>query len=89
MKVAFIAFDVLITPMQFGPRTRIPCRRAMSPTFRSSSAPSRPVSRNPAEITTTTLVPFSPACSMTWGTATLGTTTTTISTSPGIEARSG
>jgi len=84
-----MALDVLMTPRQLGPSTRMPCLRAISPTRCSSSAPFLPVSLNPAVMTTATFTPFSPASSMTWGTAWLGTVMTAISTSPGIEETSG
>ena len=51
--VALRPLTGLITPRQLGPMSRIRCRRASAATWRSSSAPSPPISLNPAEMTMT------------------------------------
>ena len=89
VNVAFRRLRVLITPRQLGPSTLMPYLEAISPTRRSSSAPSGPVSRNPADMMTATFTPFLPACSITPGTTVLGTATTAMSTGPGMERTSG
>jgi len=62
---------------------------AMSPTLRSSSAPSFPSSLNPAVMTMTASAPLMPDSSMTEGTSVLGTHITTSSTFPGTAVSEG
>ena len=50
-KVAFRPVSGLITPRQLGPMMRMLPRRASAIIWRSSSAPSGPISLKPAEIT--------------------------------------
>ena len=90
-KVAFIrtSGSVMITPMQFGPTTRIPAVRARSRSSISSRVPSGPVSEYPAVITTRPLTPLAIASSRTPLTRGRGTTTTARSIGPGMSRSRG
>jgi len=76
---AFSLLSVAMIPTQLGPTMRIPARRAIWVISRSSFSPSGPVSRNPAEITTTYFAFTSAHCRITSTTAAAGTTITTRS----------
>ncbi len=78
------AGSVLITPMQFGPTTRIPEARAFSTRRRSASRPSSPVSAKPAEMTTAALTPFATQSSITLSTSGAGTAITARSSGPSM-----
>src|SRR5262245_35772927 len=65
--------EVLMTPRQFGPTSRIEYFLAISAVSRSSLDPSSPTSLKPAEITTRALTPNLPHSSTTLGTAVAGT----------------
>ena len=82
--VAFIAPTGFMIPRQFGPRTRIPWRRAFSRTWRSSSTPSGPISLNPALMITTARTPAAPHSSMRPGAVRAGVTITARSTASPI-----
>ena len=79
----------LITPRQLGPISRIRPRRACSSTWRSSSAPSGPISLNPAEMMIAPLTPASTHSPITSGTVGAGVTTTARSTGSGTAAIAG
>jgi hypothetical protein len=64
---------VLITPMQFGPTTRMSCRRAKARRRASVAAPEGPVSPNPAVSTTAAPTCADPHSSMTCSTLEAGT----------------
>ncbi len=83
-KVAFTPVGGIMMPRQLGPMIRMPAARAFSTSCRSSSAPSGPVSLNPAEITTAARIPASPHSLMIPGISRAGVTTTARSTSAGI-----
>jgi hypothetical protein len=80
---------VLITPMQFGPTSRMPACRQMSISSRCRATPSGPASPNPEEITTRARTPFSAHSRATLETTAAGTVTTAISTSPGTASTVG
>ncbi len=87
-KVAFKPTCVFNSPTQFGPTRFKSYLSLIRISSDSSTAPSRPASLKPAEITTTFEIPFSPHCSITSGTLTAGTATTarsTVSSSSKIE----
>jgi len=72
-KLAFRWSFGTMMPRQFGPRILIPSNFACSSrTFSSSSRPSLPTSRNPAEMITTPGVPASPHSRMMPGTVRAG-----------------
>ena len=74
---------VLITPMQFGPTRTIPYRFTSSTRRFSRSAPTPPISRNPAVITTRPRTPFFPHASTASRAASAGTVTIARSTGSG------
>ncbi len=78
-----------MTPRQFGPTTRIPCRRAASRTWRSSSTPSAPTSLNPALMMITPRTPAWPHSSTSAGTDLGGVTMTARSTGSPIAETDG
>ena len=86
--VAFIATagSVFTTPMQFGPIMRMPCRRTISMRRVSRSAPSPPISRKPAEMTTSPRTFAAPHSSAMSSTCSLGTTMTAMSHASGTSA---
>ena len=61
----------------------------MATSSRSRSTPAPPISRNPAEITTSAFTPLRPHASATACTCCLGTTTTARSTASGIASTLG
>ena len=67
-------------PRQFGPTTRMPCRRAAASTCRSSSTPAAPTSLNPALMMITPRTPASPHSSTRPGAVFGGVTMTARST---------
>ena len=68
-KLAFKLMPGTISPRQFGPRIRMPSNfRCSWRTSSSSFRPSAPISRKPAEMITTPLVPASPHCRTSAGT---------------------
>ena len=73
--VAFIRIDgsVLARPMQFGPMTRIPYRRAVLTSEVSTARPSAPSSANPALMITTPPTWAAPHSAITSATASAGT----------------
>ena len=79
-KVAFIRSMGFMTPRQLGPTTRMPCFSAASRTWRSSSAPSSPISLNPALMMITPLMPASPHSATRPGAVLAGVTMTARST---------
>jgi hypothetical protein len=80
---------VLTIPRQFGPISRIPEERQTASSCRWRSAPSGPVSANPAEITTSARTPAAAHSSAAPTTAWAGTATTARSTGPGTSATEG
>ncbi len=76
--------SVLQTPRQFGPTTRIPCRRAIASSSASASEPASLVSPNPAVTMTSAFAPAAAASSATVRTEDGGTATTTRSTRSGM-----
>ncbi len=87
--VALIPWCGIMIPRQFGPVILIPCLRAISTTLSSRTAPSPPISRNPAVTMTARRTPFSPHSSITPGTSRAGTAMTAQSTGPGISTTEG
>ena len=88
-KVALSPRPGRMTPRQLGPIRRIRPRRASSSTWRSSSAPSGPISLNPAEMMIAPLTPASTHSPITSGTVGAGVTTTARSTGSGTAAIAG
>jgi hypothetical protein len=80
---------VLITPKQFGPRTRTPVAAAIRATSRCNSPPRAPVSAKPPLMTTATVTCAAPQSAKTSGTAVDGVTTSAKSTGSGTAARRG
>ncbi len=78
--VAFRPVSGFVTPRQFGPMTRIRPRRACSRIWRSSAAPSGPISLKPAEMMMAPLTPASAHSPMMSGTVGAGVTMTARST---------
>ena len=78
--------SVLITPMQFGPTSRIPHRRHTSTSSRCRLGPSPPVSPNPAEMTTSPRTPLRPHASATSMTNGALTAMNATSTGPGTSS---
>ncbi len=89
--VAFIETSglVLTIPMQLGPITRMPWRRARPTSSRSASACEPPTSAKPAEITTIPCTPARTQSCATSGTAAAGTTTIARSTRSGTSTTLG
>ena len=81
--------SVLRSPRQLGPTSRMPCRRTRAWSASSRFRPASPVSLNPAEITTSALIPFRTQASAVSRTCAAGTTITARSTSPGMDSTSG
>ena len=76
--------SVLISPMQFGPTTRMSCRRADASSRDSVAAPDGPISPNPALSTTAAPTCAAPHSSMICGTLEAGTATMARSTRSGM-----
>ena len=79
---AFIRWPVLISPRQLGPSSRTRWAAQRRAICASSSAPSRPVSRKPAVMTTIALVPARRQSWTAWSTAAAGTAMTPRSIAP-------
>ena len=75
--------SVFKIPRQLGPISRIPVARQTASSSRWRSAPSGPVSANPAEMTTMARTPLAAQSRAAWTTAGAGTTSTARSTGPG------
>ena len=71
-KVACSPMAVFTTPMELGPTTRRPLRRAAASTARSRSAPSGPASAKPVETITSPFTPFAAHCATTSATTSAG-----------------
>ena len=83
------AGSALMTPRQLGPTMRMPRERTRSASARSRSAPSSPISRKPAVITTRPPTPASAHSPAMPNTRCFGTTMTARSTESGTEPMSG
>ena len=74
-------------PSEFGPMSRTPPAAARARSSRSRAAPSAPISRKPAVITTAAFTPLRPHSSITSAAAAAGTVSTARSTGPGISSK--